>query len=244
MNEILTNIKSIKLFAWEEAFTAKLYQVRNNEELSLFRKAGAVNAFFNFFWTAIPFLVSLSTFVVYSATTDKPLTADIIFPALSLYQLLSFPLAMFAGIVAAIIQSLVSAQRLSTFLDAGELDPHARKVILPANPLDPLLPDSPGDEADNDSDAMITMRGAEFKWSRNQPVPTLADIDLTVEKGELLAVLGRVGDGKSSLLSAILGEMYRSDGQCVVRGRTGLLYARRMVHGSNNQGQYPLWPQV
>jgi ATP-binding cassette subfamily C (CFTR/MRP) protein 1 len=220
MNEILTNIKSIKLFAWEEAFTKKLYQVRNDEELALLKKTGRVNAFFNFFWTAIPFLVSLSTFIVYSATTDKPLTADIIFPALSLYQLLSFPLARFAGIVAAIIQALVSAQRLKEFLDAGELDPNARKVILPANPLDPLLPDSPGDEANQDSDAVITMRNAEFKWSRKQPVPTLSDIDLTVEKGELLAVLGRVGDGKSSLLSAILGEMYRSDGQCIIRGRT------------------------
>lgn len=220
MNEILTNIKSIKLFAWEEAFSAKLYQVRNNEELVLLKKAGMVNAFFNFFWTAIPFLVSLSTFIVYSATTDKALTADIIFPALSLYQLLSFPLAMFAGIIAALIQAMVSANRLSSFLDAGELDPQARKVILPANPLDPLLPDSPADEAQMGDGAVVTMKNAEFKWSRNQPVPTLSDIDLTVKKGELLAVLGRVGDGKSSLLSAILGEMYRSDGQCIIRGRT------------------------
>ena len=220
MNEILTNIKSIKLFAWEEAFTAKLFQVRNNEELKLLKKSGVVNAFFNFFWTAIPFFVSLSTFIIYSATTDKPLTADIIFPALSLYQLLSFPLAMLAGIVAAIIQALVSARRLSAFLDAGELDANARRVILPANPMDPLLPDSPADEAELESDALIELRNAEFKWSRNQPVPTLADIDLTVRKGELLAVLGRVGDGKSSLLSAILGEMHRTDGDCIVRGRT------------------------
>ncbi|PWN90969.1 hypothetical protein FA10DRAFT_230362 [Acaromyces ingoldii] len=221
MNEILTNIKSIKLFAWEEAFTAKLYDVRNNDELSLLKKSGSVNALFNFFWTAIPFFVSLATFITYTLTNDKPLTADVIFPALSLYQLLSFPLAMLAGIVAAIIQALVSARRLSEFFDAGELDADARKVIIPANPIDPLLPDSNGDTADAEGDgSLVELEGAEFKWSRSQPVPTLQDIDVKVQKGELLAILGRVGDGKSSLLSAILGEMYRSDGKCIVRGRT------------------------
>lgn len=226
MNEILTNIKTIKLFAWEEAFSAKLFKVRNDDELALLKLSGGVNAFFNFFWTAIPFFVSLSTFVVYSIVNpDKPLTADVIFPALSLYSLLSFPLAMLAGIVAAIIQALVSAQRLSAFLDAGELDPHARKVILPTQPLDPLLPDSQGDRADAErgldgETAVVELKDAEFKWSRTQPVPTLAELSLTVKKGELLAVLGRVGDGKSSLLSAILGEMHRTDGKCIVRGRT------------------------
>lgn len=219
MNEILTNIKTIKLFAWEEAFSAKLYKVRNDEELSLLKTAGGVNAFFNFFWSTIPFFVSLATFIVYSATNEQPLTADIIFPALSLYALLSFPLAMLAGVVAAIIQALVSARRLSHFLDAGELDPHARKIILPASPVDPLLPDSQGDQA-NATGPAVELNNAEFKWSRTQPVPTLTDLDLTLQKGELLAVLGRVGDGKSSLLAAMLGEMHRTDGTCIVRGRT------------------------
>jgi ATPase subunit of ABC transporter with duplicated ATPase domains len=36
--------------------------------------------------------------------------------------------------------------------------------------------------------------------------------------GELVAVLGRVGSGKTSLLSAIAGEMHKSDGQVFVRG--------------------------
>ncbi|GAK64527.1 metal resistance protein ycf1 [Moesziomyces antarcticus] len=232
MNEILTNIKSIKLFAWEEAFTRKLFKVRNDEELKLLRTVGVVSAFFNFFWTAIPFFVSLGTFVTYAYTNPEPLTADVIFPALALYQLLSFPIAMFAGIISALLQAQVSAQRLSDFFDAGELDPQARKVILPGQrePINPDAPSRPGDvlEALNDTDArepqqgdeIVTIRDGEFKWSRSQPVPTLQDINLTVKKGELLAVLGKVGDGKSSLLSAILGEMVRTDGETVIKGRT------------------------
>ncbi|KAJ1599986.1 hypothetical protein NDA14_006518 [Ustilago hordei] len=234
MNEILTNIKSIKLFAWEEAFTRKLFKVRNDEELKLLRTVGIVSAFFNFFWTAIPFFVSLGTFVTYAYTNPEPLTADIIFPALALYQLLSFPIAMFAGIISALLQAQVSAKRLSDFFDAGELDPAARRIILPGQqqPLNPSNPSHPGDvlEALNDStndahqpgsdEEVVIIRDGEFKWSRSQPVPTLQDINLTVKKGELLAVLGKVGDGKSSLLSAVLGEMVRTDGEAIVKGRT------------------------
>lgn len=44
------------------------------------------------------------------------------------------------------------------------------------------------------------------------------DINLSLKKGELLAVVGRVGAGKSSLLSAVLGEMTKVDGSVTVRG--------------------------
>jgi ABC-type transporter Mla maintaining outer membrane lipid asymmetry ATPase subunit MlaF len=37
-------------------------------------------------------------------------------------------------------------------------------------------------------------------------------IDMTVPKGSLVAVVGTVGSGKSSLLSAILGEMIKDTG--------------------------------
>ena len=36
---------------------------------------------------------------------------------------------------------------------------------------------------------------------------TLSKIDLTVGKGDLVAVVGKIGSGKSSLLAAVLGEL-------------------------------------
>lgn len=38
MSEILNNIRSIKLYAWENSFAARLYDVRNNKELVMLRK--------------------------------------------------------------------------------------------------------------------------------------------------------------------------------------------------------------
>lgn len=44
------------------------------------------------------------------------------------------------------------------------------------------------------------------------PVITLTDINTTIKAGDLVAVVGSVGSGKSSLLSAILGEMEPVEG--------------------------------
>ena len=41
-------------------------------------------------------------------------------------------------------------------------------------------------------------------------------INITVPSGRLVAVVGQVGCGKSSLLSAILGEMHKQEGQVIV----------------------------
>lgn len=42
---------------------------------------------------------------------------------------------------------------------------------------------------------------------------------MTVKKGELVALYGRVGSGKTSLLSAIVGEMNKVEGTVQVHGR-------------------------
>ena len=43
--------------------------------------------------------------------------------------------------------------------------------------------------------------------------PVLKDINLSIKKGELVMVTGRVGSGKSSLLAALLGEINKLEGQ-------------------------------
>lgn len=129
-------------------------------------------------------MVAFATFAAYAYTSTVPLTSAVIFPAISLFTLLQFPLAMFSMIISSIIEATVSEGRLVDFLDAEELQPDARTVNL--------LEDS------KNGDELVMIRGGEFFWSTTAELPTLKDINLSVKKGELLAVLGRVGDGKAS----------------------------------------------
>ena len=82
INEIINNMKSIKLYAWGAAFMNKLNYVRNEQELKNLRKIGATQAVANFTWSTAPFFVSCSTFTVFVLTQDRPLTTDIVFPCL------------------------------------------------------------------------------------------------------------------------------------------------------------------
>ncbi|KAG0048489.1 hypothetical protein BGZ89_004587 [Linnemannia elongata] len=58
--------------------------------------------------------------------------------------------------------------------------------------------------------------------TRDSMGPVMHDINLQIRRGALTAVVGRVGEGKSSLVGALLGEMYRYSGQ--VRSFGSLAY--------------------
>jgi len=60
----------------------------------------------------------------------------------------------------------------------------------------------------------------------------LEGIDLSLKKGTLVGVVGSVGSGKSSLLSAIMNEMHKVEGKLVTRGR--IAYAAQQAWIQNN----------
>ncbi|GFT16611.1 multidrug resistance-associated protein 1 [Trichonephila clavipes] len=63
----------------------------------------------------------------------------------------------------------------------------------------------------------ITVKEANFSWTVGSD-STLKDINLHIPKGSLFAVIGPVGSGKSSLISALLGEMHKTSGSVDIKG--------------------------
>jgi ATP-binding cassette subfamily C (CFTR/MRP) protein 1 len=52
----------------------------------------------------------------------------------------------------------------------------------------------------------------------NRSIYTIRGVNLTVKKGQLIAIIGSIGSGKSSLLSSLLNELYLHDGSVSIRG--------------------------
>ncbi|KAI1432337.1 metal resistance protein YCF1 [Xylaria sp. CBS 124048] len=201
--EIVNNMKSIKLYAWSTAFMNKLNFVRNDLELKNLRKIGAGQAVANFTWSTTPFLVSCSTFAIFVWTGDVPLSTDIVFPALALFNLLTFPLAVLPMVITAIIEATVAATRLSDYLTAEEVQTDAVTIGPAAQEL--------GDDA-------VVVRNGTFSWNRHESKNVLKRIYFTAHKGDLTCIVGRVGQGKSSLLQSILGDLWKTEGEVTING--------------------------
>ncbi|XP_071965517.1 multidrug resistance-associated protein 1-like [Antedon mediterranea] len=200
MNEVLSGIKVLKLYAWEESFENKIKELRN-KELAVLRKFAYLNAVATFTWACAPFLVSLSTFAVYVLIDDTHiLDANKAFVSLSLFNILRFPLVMFPNVISNLIQSSVSLRRLERFLKLDELE------------LDNV-------EHCDMPDQAVVVDEATFSWEKDGE-PTLKNINLDIKEGSLIAVVGQVGSGKSSLISAILGEMEKVEGRVFTKGST------------------------
>ncbi|KRZ56418.1 Multidrug resistance-associated protein 1 [Trichinella nativa] len=67
-------------------------------------------------------------------------------------------------------------------------------------------------------DDAIKVTDGEFAWDNTIERPTLQNINFSIKPGELVAVVGQVGAGKSSFLSAILGEMEKRNGTVGIKG--------------------------
>jgi ATP-binding cassette subfamily C (CFTR/MRP) protein 1 len=72
------------------------------------------------------------------------------------------------------------------------------------------------------SSLAITVSSASFAWDRSassSAAPALRDITFEVPKGGLIGVIGSVGAGKTTLFSALLGELVKVRGSVSIRGR-------------------------
>lgn len=199
MNEILNGIKVLKLYAWEVSFKEKILQIRQ-KELNVLRKTAYLSALSTMAWTSAPFMVALTTFAVFvTVDENNVLDAEKAFVSLSLFNILRFPLNMLPQVISSIVQASVSLKRIQDFLSHDELDPENV------------------DRRNNASEYAVSVINGKFSWAK-QDQATLDNINVMVPQGSLLAVVGHVGCGKTSLVSALLGEMHKQEGQISIRG--------------------------
>ncbi|XP_049426792.1 multidrug resistance-associated protein 1 isoform X3 [Epinephelus fuscoguttatus] len=214
MNEMLNGIKVLKLYAWEMAFKDKVSKIRESE-LQVLKKAAYLGAMSTFTWVCAPFLVALSTFSVYVLIDERNvLDAQKAFVSLALFNILRFPLNMLPMVISSMVQASVSLKRLRVFLSHEELQEDSVEHKTVAG-----------------SPHSISIVDGVLSWSRAES-PALNRLNVCVPEGSLVAVVGHVGSGKSSLLSALLGEMEKLEGTVAVKGSMAYVPQQAWIQNS------------
>ncbi|XP_023165481.2 multidrug resistance-associated protein 1 isoform X10 [Drosophila hydei] len=192
MNEVLSGIKVLKLYAWEPSFEKQVLDIRD-KEIATLRATAYLNASTSFLWSCAPFLVSLVTFATYVLSNEaNQLSVSKVFVSLSLFDIMKLPLSVMPMLMVDIAETQVSVQRINKFLNSEELDP---------------------DNVQHDSSKPhpMSIENGHFSWGDEDEM-TLKNINMEVRKHNLVAIVGTVGSGKSSVIQAFLGEMEKISG--------------------------------
>ncbi|XP_055308510.1 multidrug resistance-associated protein 1-like, partial [Sitodiplosis mosellana] len=214
MNEILSGIKVLKLYAWEPSFEEQVQKIRE-KEIKVLKEAAYLNAGTSFIWSCAPFLVSLVTFIAYVYSGDDHiLTAERAFVCLTLFDIIRMPLAMLPLLIVYMIETSVSVNRINKFMNSEELDPQN-------------VSHDPSDAAP------LSIENGTFSWGNDEPC--LKNINLQVKKSNLVAVVGTVGAGKSSIISAFLGEMDRLSGRVNTTGTIAYVSQQAWIQNATLQ---------
>ena len=228
--EILNGIRVIKFYAWESSFLKRLSDLRD-KEISLIRMLSYARAAVNAIITSVPIFSGVITFVVYAALGND-LKAEIIFPALTLINLLRLPMILFPMIVTQYVDGKVAVGRIQSFLlgEESTFKPEINqesKFAVEAKDAKFVWKTLPKEEEDGDGKG----KGKEKEKGKEDDIELeskeekhpfeLDKFSLEIERGKLIAIVGAVGSGKSSLLSALLGEMSYEEGKVSFCGSVG-----------------------
>uniref|UniRef100_A0A671UVN2 ATP binding cassette subfamily C member 4 (PEL blood group) n=1 Tax=Sparus aurata TaxID=8175 RepID=A0A671UVN2_SPAAU len=200
MNEVISGIRVIKMYGWEKPFAALVDEVRRKEISKIMKSSYLRGLNMASFFVAIKIIVFI-TVLVYVLTGNQ-LSASKVFMAVSLYGAVRLTITLFFPYaIEKVSESLISIRRIKSFLLLDEIDPQHQWLPVAEK-----------------KDCMVKIQDLICYWDKMLEAPTLQNVSFTVKPEQLLAVIGPVGAGKSSLLSAILGELSQESGVVKVRG--------------------------
>lgn len=224
--EVLSAVRLVKYFGWETSFVERIIGIRATETTAL----QFFMAFRNIVTAVsqtVPIFAAMLSFVTY-ATTHSGLSPAVVFSSMAIFNSLRSPLTYLPVCLGMAVDAWASMQRIQEYLleeeqEVFEVDPNLESAIQVNNAAFTWEDQSsngvaagaegktPGNVGTEKHGSSATLVG------EGQPF-SLSHIDIDVKRGELVAVIGGVGSGKTSLLSALTGDMRKTEGSVVWGG--------------------------
>lgn len=241
VSSMLQGIKVTKLNNYEANY-AKRVRYAREREFHYLRQELAVWAVTLFIMVLSPVLATAATFTVYVLMNENNiLSAALSFSVLLLFAALRFPINYAGRFVGKAAQAISAAKRISAFLRretrSEQFDERSLDVI---SSLEKVLPNVNDKEEVIQEDSPLRLKQASFFVGADVPDYSVFEgvsgsidsfgsfvvskFDFTVKKGEVLAVVGPVGSGKSTLINGIIREVSVASNETEVQTRGTVAY--------------------
>ncbi|KAI6165735.1 ABC transporter [Pisolithus thermaeus] len=227
LQEMLGGMKVIKFFAWEVPFLKRISEFRYLE-MGYIRTLLVLRAAMNAVALSLPALASVIAFITYSLLGHS-LDAATVFTSLTLFQLLRLPLMLLPMSISTISDAATACERLYDVFVAETSD----ETLVHNQGLDFALRvkgasfswDIPPPQPEDPKKLKVGSRAKLDKKGTSKPsspaqqkqvdkanIFQIKDVNLEIPRGQLVAIVGAVGAGKTSLLQGLTGEMRRTAG--------------------------------
>jgi len=220
-SETLDAIRLLKMYTWEMKFKEKIGSLRK-VELKMLKKSAITNAIIRGLSFSTQVCSSFLLFLTY-ALTGHTLTAGSVFSAYFVIGYLRLYSSYFFGLA---LNFLTDVRLLLKSIEQVLEAPEIGDVIFEK-------PQDPKNEAEfeNFTAYWDTDSGPDLPQNKKSTIPVppqinqnnhenavLNNINLSIKKGSLNALVGAVGSGKTSLLMAFTGEMPKTFGSLRYQG--------------------------
>lgn len=242
LTEVMDGISLVKLYSWEEPMRERIGEVRGREVRLIrfwnYALAGIM----------VSILIASQMFAIVSfvwyAWAGHILDPSILFPCLMVFDNLRWPVLNMTSLFQEFSDFFVSLRRVSMFLEKPVVVKHdgggggGGSTVLSSNEAGASaaslyirnatfswpsidwkeLNELEKEERDNNQKEKEEEEEEEGATLGSEGALALEDVTLRIDPGQLIIVAGTVGQGKTALLQAILGELSLDSGQVEMSG--------------------------